>query len=300
MDSEKHASSDISAIKTSDGDFAPVGFIDIVGQQPTFMDNIATPLVMPVGGIAICLQGSCEVVLDEKRFHIAKNDMFIVFPNSILQAIANRSDDFHTEIISINQSMIYNFRTINISSATSLFLYIKDNPCISLTNEQVEDILQYSRILNKYDRMDDMPFHKHIIEHSVMSLSYIVASIYARHAPIKQMPLTRQNTILHKFLSTLATDFTRSREVAYYADKLCITPKYLTIVVRNTSGMRATEWISRIVINNAKALLTGTQMTVQQISNKLNFPNPSFFGQYFLRHVGKTPKEYRRDSINML
>ena len=64
--------------------------------------------------------------------------------------------------------------------------------------------------------------------------------------------------------------------------------------------MSATEWISRIVINNAKALLTGTQMTVQQISNKLNFPNPSFFGQYFLRHVGKTPKEYRRDSINML
>lgn len=88
--------------------------------------------------------------------------------------------------------------------------------------------------------------------------------------------------------------------MAYYADKLCITPKYLTIVVRNTSGMSATEWISRIVINNAKALLTGTQMTVQQISNKLNFPNPSFFGQYFLRHVGKTPKEYRRDSINML
>ncbi|MDE7130093.1 MAG: helix-turn-helix domain-containing protein, partial [Alistipes sp.] len=151
-----------------------------------------------------------------------------------------------------------------------------------------------------YNPAIDIPFQKHIIEHGVMVMSYMVASRSAKHSPIKQMQLTRQNTILHKFLSTLATDFTKSREVAYYADKLCITPKYLTIVVRNTSGMSATEWISRIVINNAKALLTGTQMTVQQISNKLNFPNPSFFGQYFLRHVGKTPKEFRRNSTNML
>lgn len=300
MDKEMRNSTDISAIKTPDGEFVQIGFIDIIGNTPTFMDSVTAPLVMPVGGVTICLQGSCDVVLDEKRYHITKNDMFIVFPNSILQVIANRSDDFHSETIVINQSMIYNFRNINLTAATSLYLYIKENPCISLTNDQVNEILQYSRMIYRYDHAVDIPFHKQIIEHSIISMSYMVASIYAKYAPIKQMPLTRQNTILHKFLSTLATDFTKSREVAYYADKLCITPKYLTIVVRNTSGMKATEWISRIVINNAKALLTGTQMTVQQISNKLNFPNPSFFGQYFLRHVGKTPKEFRRNSTNML
>jgi len=300
MDREINKSTDISSIKTSDGDFAPVGFINIIGNTPTFMDSVATPLVMPVSSVTICLQGSCDVVVDERRYHISKNDMFIVFANSILQVLANRSDDFHSETIVINQSMLYNFRNINLTAATSLFLYIKDNPCISLTNEQVEELLQCSRMMHRYKQSSDVPFQKHIIEHSVIVMSYMVASIYAKYAPIKQMPLTRQNTILHKFLSTLATDFTKSREVAYYADKLCITPKYLTIVVRNTSGMSATEWISRIVINNAKALLTSTQMTVQQISNKLNFPNPSFFGQYFLRHVGKTPKEFRRNSTDML
>ena len=275
---------------------APFRLLHLDRRTTEFTESDYLPRELNVGGICVCLQGNSRVTFNQHRCRIQKGDMCVFFPHMLLQ-LDNQSDDFEAYCI---VSEIDITREVQVPSATSLFLYIKDNPCISLTNEQVEDILQYSRILNKYDRMDDMPFHKHIIEHSVMSLSYIVASIYARHAPIKQMPLTRQNTILHKFLSTLATDFTRSREVAYYADKLCITPKYLTIVVRNTSGMSATEWISRIVINNAKALLTGTQMTVQQISNKLNFPNPSFFGQYFLRHVGKTPKEYRRDSINML
>lgn len=80
----------------------------------------------------------------------------------------------------------------------------------------------------------------------------------------------------------------------YYADKLCITPKYLTIITRQISGRNATSWITHTAILNAKSLLTGTRLTVQQISNKLNFPNPSFFGQYFLRHTGMTPKEFRR------
>jgi AraC-like DNA-binding protein len=87
---------------------------------------------------------------------------------------------------------------------------------------------------------------------------------------------------------------TISREVQYYADKLDITPKYLTLISRQTSGRSAAQWITYTVILNAKALLATSQLTIQQVSTKLNFPNPSFFGQYFLRHTGMTPKEYRR------
>jgi YesN/AraC family two-component response regulator len=85
--------------------------------------------------------------------------------------------------------------------------------------------------------------------------------------------------------------------VQYYADKLCITPKYLTIITRQVSDRSAAAWITRTVILNAKALLSSTQLSVQQISARLNFPNPSFFGQYFLRHTGLTPKEYRRQKM---
>jgi YesN/AraC family two-component response regulator len=110
-------------------------------------------------------------------------------------------------------------------------------------------------------------------------------------------PCSRQDVIFRKFLSLLATDITISREVQYYADKLCITPKYLTIVTRQMSDRSAATWITHSVILNAKALLATTQLTVQQVSNKLNFPNPSFFGQYFLRHTGMTPKEFRRSKM---
>jgi AraC-like DNA-binding protein len=63
------------------------------------------------------------------------------------------------------------------------------------------------------------------------------------------------------------------------------------------SSRSASDWITRSVILNAKAKLATTNLSVQQIADELNFPNPSFFGQYFLRHTGMTPKEYRRSRM---
>jgi AraC-like DNA-binding protein len=100
-------------------------------------------------------------------------------------------------------------------------------------------------------------------------------------------------------MSLLATDITTSREVQYYANKLDITSKYLTVITRQVSGRNANEWITRSVLLNAKALLSTTQLSIQEISARLNFPNPSFFGQYFLRHTQMTPKEFRRSRLRL-
>ena len=130
-----------------------------------------------------------------------------------------------------------------------------------------------------------------------MLLCYELAAIYTHDMHVKHEPCSRQDILFREFLTLLATDITISREVQYYADKLNITPKYLTIITRQVSDRSAAAWITRTVILNAKALLSSTQLSVQQISVRLNFPNPSFFGQYFLRHTGLTPKEYRRKKM---
>lgn len=75
--------------------------------------------------------------------------------------------------------------------------------------------------------------------------------------------------------------------------KCAWTPKYLSSIIKQASGESATEWIIHTVIRNAQALLENSQLTVQQVADYLNFPTPSFFGQYFKKHVGMTPKEYR-------
>jgi AraC-like DNA-binding protein len=151
-------------------------------------------------------------------------------------------------------------------------------------------------MMHHKDSRSSHPFRQQINTLTLTLLCYELAGVYLRE-PVKREPCSRQDILFRRFLSLLATDITSSREVQYYADKLHITPKYLTIITRQISGMSATDWITRSVILNAKALLGSTQLTVQKISARLNFPNPSFFGQYFLRHTGMTPKEFRRSQM---
>lgn len=81
--------------------------------------------------------------------------------------------------------------------------------------------------------------------------------------------------------------------MAFYARELCLTPKYLSSVVKKTTNRTVTEWINETVVLDAKTQLKSSQMTVQQIANYLNFPTPSFFGRFFKKHTGMTPKAYR-------
>ena len=102
--------------------------------------------------------------------------------------------------------------------------------------------------------------------------------------------------MFREFLFLVSQHYVREREIGYYADQICVTPKYLSSVVRTVSGNSAAWWINHTVIMHAKksAQNQSPAPTIQQISDKLNFPNPSFFGQYFKRRVGMTPKEFRR------
>lgn len=85
----------------------------------------------------------------------------------------------------------------------------------------------------------------------------------------------------------------KERSIAFYADMLCLTPKYLSQVIYKCSGSFASEWIRKMVILEAKSLLDNKNFSVQQISDMMNFPNPSFFGKYFKAATGMTPRKYR-------
>ena len=85
----------------------------------------------------------------------------------------------------------------------------------------------------------------------------------------------------------------KERSVAWYADRLCVTPKHLTVAVREASGRTAGQWIDEFVVLEAKVLLRSTDLTVQEISVRLNFANQSFFGKYFRRVAGMSPRQYR-------
>lgn len=251
------------------------------------------PRVFNRGGIFICLAGEGYVTINEHKYPLSARTMCVAFPGTIIQEF-KRGEGFESYTLRIDTDFL---RELNFPSASSVHMLMRENPCMILSEEQLESILQVCRMMHERDQRADHPYHEQINQHMLTLLCYELAGVYARDIPVMREPCSRQDVIFRKFLSLLATDITISREVQYYADKLCITPKYLTIVTRQMSDRSAATWITHSVIINAKALLATTQLTVQQVSNKLNFPNPSFFGQYFLRHTGMTPKEFRRSKM---
>ena len=106
----------------------------------------------------------------------------------------------------------------------------------------------------------------------------------------------RSKKLFQQFLCVLSHEKQKRQQVDYYAEKLCITPKYLSTICRKVSGKSPIHWITDSVMEDSYQLLRTTDMTVKEISNKLGFPNSSFFGQFFREHAGMTPIEYRTKS----
>ena len=103
----------------------------------------------------------------------------------------------------------------------------------------------------------------------------------------------RKGEIYTQFVELVRQNYKQERTLNFYADQLCITPKYLSQVVMQVSGKGAVAFIEKHVITECKALLTSTTMTIQQIADAMNFPSQSVFGKYFKRVVGVSPKGYR-------
>lgn len=247
------------------------------------------PCLIESAGLCICLEGTAEIVVNTQRYHLQKGDMCVITPNTILK-IAFRSEDFKGYTIALAQKF---FHSINIPASTSFYLYIKENPCISLSPEQQDNLLKFCNHLKAHDMREGHPFRHEISGLMVMTGIYEIIAIYKDKQPLKHQPYSRKNKLFLEFQQLIATHYGKHKTIDFYADKLCVSSRYLSAVVKEISGLTASDCISRVVIMNIKNLLTSTEMTIQQISDEMNFPNPSFFTKYFKRMTGETPKAYR-------
>lgn len=188
---------------------------------------------------------------------------------------------------------------MSMQERMSLSFAFADNPCLSLSGQEMESILDYCDLLKKTRRIDDLSVRREMVIHLTMAFYYVL--IYRSHllsAAAFPPPSGQHTRLLNRFMQLVGEHFRERRDIKFYADRLCLTPKYLSKIIRDSSGASAGEWIDRHVVFEARALLQSTGMTVRQISDALNFPSQSFFGRYFKRLVGVSPKVYRSDRRN--
>ena len=172
----------------------------------------------------------------------------------------------------------------------------------SINNESVITHLRdnaLSQFVDSYKSMrrvisdEGMRFKDEVIIGSFQSLAaYWMNEIAVENEMHKHVGLSRNEQLFQGVIREVQKNYMVNREVSFYASKLCITPKYLGVVVAQVSGRRPLEWIRDYVILDAKAMLLSREYSIQQISQILHFPNPSFFSKYFREAVGCSPSKF--------
>lgn len=245
------------------------------------------PVKLGVLAISLCLYGELTIEINMIEHHISTGNLVITLPEDILQH-KEISDDVKGLFIIVSQQFIEEAFP-QIEEMLPLFLHIQKYPCLNLS---VQECIRIQSFYNFFiQHLEDNSFYKNKIVRSILqSLIYYLAGIINLDKDNKR---ERKDELFTRFVQLIIKNYKKNRKLDFYADKLFITPKYLSDVIKKISGRSAHEWIDRYILLEAKILLRSSHKTIQQIADELNFPNNSFFSKYFKKHCGMTPKEYR-------
>ncbi len=248
------------------------------------------PIRLETTIIVLTLKGHARISINLKEYDIQPNSLMLITPSSIILK-EESSEDLSVLYISSPTKMIRNMPIDK--SGLSFFLHIQEHPVTPLKEEEVTLIKRYHSFIKEQTKREKTANLNEIVYHLLTALFYEIGSIIGQRQPEKPVVPTRQQELFGHFLKLLKENYKTNRSVSFYADKLCITPKYLSALSKSITHATAGEWIDRCVILAAKEMLKYTMKPIQEISNELNFPNQSFFGKYFKQHTGLSPKDFR-------
>lgn len=216
----------------------------------------------------------------------------IILPDQIVLQ-GERSDDFAGLFIAVSKDFM-DMVIPTMQQLFPMFFMIKERPFVHITPEESQSFQEYHSFLWSKVKLKDNPFRKEITQGLLLALFYEIYNIYQGHAVQERIPKSRKEDLLERFIRAVSESYKEERSVSYYADKMFLTAKHLSTVVKEISGKTAGEWIDSLVVLEAKALLKSSELSIQEIADELHFANQSFFGKYFKHHTGMSPKEYRR------
>lgn len=282
---------DINIVRHNEFRFinAEFGFVTSFSKMETTIFKIGQPYRLQEGRIAIITNGRARVLINLIEYIFRPNYISLIAPGSIIQIIET-SQDFDAHIMAIE----HNFLPVSGKEEFfAHFLQRKKNLLLPLTTTEQVQIENFITVM--WDVLQEPVFRKEVIQHLLAGLLYNIEYIAKNKGQSESSPLTHQNDIFQRFISLVNTYSKTERNVSFYADKLCLTPRYLNTVIRQASQQTVMDWINQSIILEAKVLLKHSNRLVYQISDELNFPNPSFFSKFFKRMTGMTPQEYQKN-----
>lgn len=271
--------------------------LDKIDEDVFIFDDITSislgesPVMVEMPIFAVCVSGHADVEVNMKPFHVPSNSIVTLMPDHIIHGY-KASEDFKCLFVAVSNRCVDELIP-DILTALPAVMTFRNTPVVELSGEEIEMLKEMHSFLWKMIRTDVGIYKKKVVNGMIQSMLYTVLSAYKTRNMYTAVKHSRNDEIFFNFFTLLEHNFREQRSVQFYADKLCITPKHLSTVVKSVSGRTAGAWIDGYVILTAKVMLRSSSSTIQEISVALNFPNQSFFGKFFKQHVGMSPREYR-------
>ena len=238
----------------------------------------------------LCMDGSIDASINLSEYIIKKNDFVTLSPGSIIQI--NRIEGNLKLYFMVFSSEFINGLNKN-KSIIDLIYITKNHPVLSLPEEFASIYEEFFLLMMKVYYKKHSPYNPEILKCMLLSILYRLSDMYHDQPARKETFSSRSEEICKTFGHLVIQHYTQERNVSYYAKKMGITPAHLSNTVKNMTGKTVMDFISEVVIVDAKAQLKSTNLPIREIAYSLNFPNVSFFGKYFKRLTGMTPQQYR-------
>ncbi|MDE6569473.1 MAG: AraC family transcriptional regulator [Alistipes sp.] len=246
--------------------------------------------------IGIGTEGTATVSCNLQECRLRKNTLFCFAPNTILQIASSAGFRAHVAVVSTD--FVRN-TPFDLHDMMPVLLERGANPALQLDEAKSRIMQSFISLIEQEVHAPEQLYSREVVRGLLTSMIYKICDILqsvSSARPDESKPRNRGEAYFRRFTELLGEHYRKERCVSFYAQQLCITPKYLTTVIKRVSGSSVSDWVDRYVILEAKTLLKHSHMSIQEIAYSLNFANQSFFGSYFKRITGLSPTQYKNST----
>lgn len=264
----------------------------IICNASTFPHWLTEPFYSDYVGIVVCHQGTFRFCVDGTSY-TAKAGETVFLSKGIMLQVTESSSDLQFTLLFYHSE---NIRPMLGNTVVTMRLYATIYPkACHIIHTGFEDMLaSYARMLQALEQQEDTsPYSAYEEKLLLLAVTYRLCSIFSMSYKVAGKDMARKIEIFESLLKLIEDNYMRERSVAFYADQLCLTPKYLSVMVKSLCGNTVQQLLFKAIIRRSIFLMKNTNMSIQQISYELNFPNASTFGTFFKKHTGLSPKHYR-------
>lgn len=264
-------------------EFTEIGLFELSKEE---MENAGHILNVDRNGFFYCRQGLLTVAFNDKTYQMRRGDIFVYLPHSTIY-IHEMSDDVAGVIGLARFEFVLS--AIQAVSETYSYLYFKSNPCMSLSDggqTRLEEL--FTAIATRSPQWDN-PLVYQILLGLAKALCYQIMYEYFSGKPAQAIATDRQDTIFQKFMASLHKNYAKSRQVAFYAQENCLSPRYFSRIVKDKTGRTAQEWISAVVIDEARRLLGRPREQHQGCRLQARLPQPVLLRPLFPKILRPAP-----------